>query len=158
MADSVDVDIRIGFDLPELEGRLSDAQARVMQEHRQKMVRAIRNDMWTGWKYANNPPEPGRSRRAWKGYEETTADTLSIIIENRARSYYGERAYSAYVKRRKGAEPEYLIVQENLLQSFLSPLIDEMQSTIGDELNTAGPPRRARTNRNSTYQTMNLEG
>ena len=53
-----------------------------------------------------------RSRRAWKGYEDTTAETLSIVIENKARSYYGNRAYAAYVKRRKGAEPEAAIVLE----------------------------------------------
>ena len=158
MSNDVDVDIRIGFDLPDLERQLTDAQARVMQKHRERMVRTIRNEMWVGWKYANNPPEPGRSRRAWKGYEDTTAETLSIVIENKARSYYGNRAYAAYVKRRKGAEPEAAIVLENLLQSHLPALIDDMQSTIGDELNTASPPRRVRQNRSSTYKTMNLEG
>ena len=48
MADSASVEITISYDGDDLKRILSDVEARVMREHREIMVKAIR-DQWVGW-------------------------------------------------------------------------------------------------------------
>jgi hypothetical protein len=155
----MDVNVSIGVDLSDLERALTDAESKVMQKHRAKMVSAIKDQMWRGWKYKGRDPDStGRSRRAWKGYEQTTEGTRSIIIENEARGFYSGKGYAAYVKRRKGAKPEAEIVLENLLQLHLPDLIEELTAEIDHSLNTESPPKRVRKNKTSTYKPMSLKG
>ena len=158
MADSIDVNITIGFDASDLERQLTATESEVMQDHRNKMLNGL-DMMWRGWKYKGLPPDrQGRSREAWRGYEQTTEGIREIIIENRARSYYGNKPYAGYVKRVGSAGEEFKVVRRKLLQSFVPALIEDLESEIARNLDTPGPAKKVRKNKSSTKISLDLEG
>ena len=163
MADSIDVEITLGFDATDLERQLNKTEAEVMQDHRKKMVAYI-DRAWRGWKYKGiSADRQGRSREAWTGYEQTTEGVREIIIENRARTYPnkdgsgGNKPYASYVKRSGSAVEEHKIVRQNLLQSFVPALIEDLESEIGRSLDTPGPAKKVRKNKTSTKTSLDLE-
>ena len=158
MSDSFDVEITMSIDIEAIERELVGAEVKVIQAARADMLNDIRKQ-WTGWKYKDKKPEQrGNSFRGWKGSEQTQANAFAILIENQARTYHDPtKGYSAYVKRRKGAQPEFEIVFENLLQSNVPRLVDDLSAAIADTINTDGPPKRVRQNRTSSYQRMTIE-
>ena len=164
MGDSIDVEITIGFDARHLERQLVESEVDVMQKHRNKMLEGI-DVMWRGWKYRGVPADrQGRSRRAWRGYEQTTEGIRQIIIENNARTYPnrdgsgGGKPYAAYITRSGAAREEWRIVREKLLLSFVPALIDDLESEIARNLNVEGPPKKVRENKTSTKSTFQIEG
>jgi hypothetical protein len=147
----------MGFDASDLDRILSDTEAQVMQDHRKKMVRHIRKN-WGPWEYKNVPTDQrGRSGEAWKGYEQTTEGIREIIIENKARTYRGNKPYAGYVKRAGALRVEWEIVREKLLQSHLPALIDDLESTIDRSLDTPGPAKKVRRNKSSDITRLSLE-
>ena len=159
MADSIDVNITIGFDASDLERQLTATESEVMQNHRKLMLNGIRSQMWIGWQYKGIPPNrQGRSLEGWTGYEQTTEGIREIIIENRARSYYGNKPYSGYVKRSGSAVEEFKVVRRKLLQSFVPALIEDLESEIARNLDTPGPAKKVRKNKSSTKISLDLEG
>lgn len=163
MADSVDVEITIGFDGSELERQLSATESEVMQDHRKKMLLHI-DQVWTGWQYKRIPPDrQGRSGEAWTGFEQTTEGIREIIIENKARSYPsksgrgGNKPYAGYVKRAGSTVEEHKVVRRKLLQSFVPALIEDLESEIGRNLDTPGPAKKVRKNKTSTKTSIDFE-
>jgi hypothetical protein len=157
VADSVDVEITMGFDASDLDRILTDTEAQVMQDHRKKMVQHIRKN-WVGWQYKNVPTDQrGRSGAAWRGYEQTTEGIREIIIENKARSYREDKPYAGYVKRAGAHRVEWEIVRQKLLQSHLPALIEDLESSIDRSLDTPGPAKKVRRNKTSTTTRLSLE-
>ena len=164
MADSIDVNITIGFDASDLERQLTATESEVMQDHRNKMLNGL-DMMWRGWKYKGLPPDrQGRSREAWRGYEQTTEGIREIIIENQARTYPnkdgsgGGKPYASYVTRSGASVPEWRIARVKLLQSFVPALIEDLESEIARNLDTPGPAKKVRKNKSSTKISLDLEG
>jgi hypothetical protein len=157
VSDSASVKISIGFDASALQRILTDAEARIMREHREQMLTDIRRQ-WTGWKYkGRNPASVGRSLAGWKASEQTTEGVREIVITNKARGYYTDKPYSAYVARKKGATPEWEVALQNLLESNLPAMQADLEAAIVDALTTEGPPKRVRENKSSTYKRISLE-
>lgn len=157
MADSVDVEITMGFDASDLDRILTDTEAQVMNEHQKKMVNFIAKE-WVGWQYKNVPTDQrGRSRAGWKGYEQTTEGIREIIIENKARSYRGNEPYAGYVTRSGYSTPEWIFMRRTLLQSHVPALIEDLASTIDRSLDTPGPAKRVRRNKTSDITRLSLE-
>jgi hypothetical protein len=147
----------MGFDASDLDRILTDTEAQVMQDHRKKMVQHIRKN-WVGWQYKNVPTDQrGRSGEAWRGYEQTTEGIREIIIENKARSYRGNKPYAGYVKRSGSHRVEWEIVRQKLLQSHVPALIEDLESTIDRSLDTPGPAKKVRRNKTSTTTRLSLE-
>ena len=158
MADSIDVNITIGFDASDLERQLTDTEAKLMRDYRNQMLAFIDRN-WVGWQYKNIPPSrQGRSGEAWTGFVQTTEGIREIIIENRARSYYGNKPYAGYVKRVGSAVEEFKVVRRKLLQSFVPALIEDLESEIARNLDTPGPAKKVRKNKSSTKISLDLEG
>ena len=157
LGDSASVEITIGWDADRLEGIMSDAMAQIMREHRETMLNDIRKQ-WSGWKYkGRNPLSVGRSRAGWKASEQTTEGKREIILENDARGYYSNKPYSAHVARTKGGTQEWKIVRQNLLESNVPAMIEDLEAAIIAGLHTDGPPKRVRKNKSSSYKTISLE-
>lgn len=157
MADSVDVEITMGFDASDLDRILTDTEAKLMRDHRRKMIDFI-DRSWVGWQYKNVPTDQrGRSGAAWRGYEQTTEGIREIIIENKARSYRGNKPYAGYVKRAGAHRVEWEIVRQKLLQSHLPALIEDLESSIDRSLETPGPAKKVRRNKTSTTTRLSLE-
>jgi len=157
VADSFEVDFRLSFDADNLERELIGEELRVVQEARKTILRDIQKQ-WVGWKYKGRDPQTvGNSRRAWKASEQTQAGTFAIIIENEAKHYRSGRSYTAAVRRSKGARPEVEIVWENLLESNLPQLQRDLAEAIARTIDTEGPPKRVRQNRQSSYQRIQIE-
>mgnify|MGYP003648950556 FL=1 len=157
MADSVDVEIIMGFDASDLDRILTDTEAQVMQDHRKKMVQHIRKE-WVGWQYKNVPTDQrGRSGEAWHGYEQTTEGIREIIIENKARTYRGGKPYAGYVTRSGYSTPEWIFMRRTLLQSHVPALIEDLESTIDRSLDTPGPAKKVRRNKSSDITRLSLE-
>ena len=158
MADSIEVDITIGFDATDLERQLTDSEAKLMRSHRIKMLNYI-DTAWTGWRYKGIPSNrQGRSGEGWTGYEQTTEGIREIVIENDARSYYGNKPYAAYVTRSGATVEEWRVVRQKLLQSFVPALIEDLESEIAQNIDTPGPAKKVRKNKTSEKITLDLEG
>ena len=158
MGDSIEVDITIAFDGTDLERQLTATESEIMQDHRDKMLDGI-DRMWQGWQYKGIPStRQGRSREGWTGYEQTTEGIREIIIENDARSYYGNKPYAAYVTRSGATVEEWRVVRQKLLQSFVPALIEDLESEIAQNIDTPGPAKKVRKNKTSEAITLDLEG
>ena len=163
MGDSIDVEITMGFDARDLDRQLTATESEVMQDHRNKMLEGL-DLMWRGWQYKGIPPDRrGRSRRAWKGYEQTTEGIREIIIENNARTYPnrdgtgGGKPYAGYITRSGASVPEWKNARQKLLQSFVPALIEDLESEISRNINTPGPAKQVRKNKTSTKTTFKFE-
>ena len=157
MSDSFDVDATMQFDVENVLRELSATEVLIVQKHREKMIDDIRGQ-WVGWRYKDRDPiTVGRSLDGWRGSEQTQVGEWAILIENKARSWDTGESYVKDVRRHRGAQPEYEIVRENLLQSNIPELIEELTAAIGDDLTAAGPPKRVRKNKNTKYQEIKLE-
>ena len=157
MADSVDVEITMGFDASDLDRILTDTEAEVMRDHRRKMIDFI-DRSWVGWQYKNVPTDHrGRSGEGWHGYEQTTEGIREIIIENKARTYRGNKPYAGNVTRSGYSTPEWIFMRRTLLQSHVPALIEDLESTIDRSLDTPGPAKKVRRNKSSDITRLSLE-
>jgi hypothetical protein len=156
---SADVVVTTSVDFTGIERILLNSERRVLQRNGQAILRFIRT-AWTGWSYVGRPKKAPRnvSMRAWRRDIETTEDKAVLRITNRARDWRtGIHEYVAYVRRKKGADPEYLSVFNDVEAEF----IPRMRQELIDEVNkNVGAPKRARKLRDrtsTTTQTLLLE-
>ena len=150
----VKIDTSINLDLDQ---RLSSAAADVFAIEAEEMKRATLNQ-WKGWKYKGRRPETlGRSRRAWDYKLQATEDPRQIVFINKARSYYGNKPYAAFVARTKTATKEWILVQAMLTERHLPRLRDRMIQAIKDALRTPGRRVKVRENKTSSYKRFSLE-
>ena len=141
------VEITTTLDVPAIARRLFPAELKVLRTHAAQIVREIKAK-WTGWKYlGRNLASVGRSRAAWRSKVQGTEHPFSFTIENEARSYYGNKPYSAYVARSKGAEPEHVKVFKWLVFERMvkveRDLTDAILKSIAD--GAKGPPKKLNT-------------
>ncbi len=158
VGESASVEITIGFNAEHIDRILSESEARLMREHREAMIAAIKSE-WIGWKYkGRNLATVGRSRAGWHAEEQTTEGTRTIIIKNDARGYYSGKPYAGYVARRKGGIPEWKIVWENLLESNVPAFVADLEAAISSAIDAPGPAKKVRKNKASKYKTLKIEG
>ena len=151
-----DVKIETSIDL-NLDQRLSAAAADAFAVEAEDMKIAILNQ-WEGWKYKGRRPETlGRSRRAWDYKLQATEDPRTITFINKARSYYGNKPYAAYVGRTKMATKEWILVQAMLVEKHLPRLRDRMIQAIQDAVRTPGRRVKVRENKTSSYKRFSLD-
>ena len=156
MSDSVAVQIAIGLDLSDLDRPLEQAELRVLQDYREKILKLIRH-RWTGWKYAGRTPASiGRSLAGWKGHEQSTEGIREIVIENEATGYYSGKPYVEFVRRSKGRTPEAEALAEIIGKQITPLLVTALLDAILDTIESDGPPKKVRENKSSTYSTMTL--
>ena len=151
----------IGVDMSDLQRRLVGRELDIFQKAAQKMMVDAR-DSWRGWKYEGRPASAPRqvSQRAWTSQLQITEDVRTITMINEARDWRtNKKAYSRYVKRRKGEVEEWTVVRDILIARNLPKLIDDLIEAV---LQTAAENEPRKTVRaNSTppdYQTMEIFG
>jgi hypothetical protein len=140
-------------DLSNLGGMLFDVERKVLTRYRGRMLAFLRGE-WTGWKYQGRPVDAPRnvSFKAWKARVIVNTPSPELHIENAARSWDTGDDYVAYVRRRKGAEVEWLRLGREMETRFVSAmtsdLLAEVTKSIGSP--TARRPLRTRGARPDT--------
>ena len=141
MSDEVGIDIVSSIDLRDLESRLTGEVLRVFDKNGRDMKTAIIK-RWRGWKYK------GRDMRTIR---------RELIFFNNARGYYTNKPYAAYVARRKGQTPEWLIMRDMLIREQLPKMIKEVTEALAKGMQR-GPAKRVRENKQTSYTRLSIEG
>lgn len=117
---------------PTLLRGVRDAVERTMEAAAPQMVAQARAQ-WTGWKYEGRPSDAPRdvSQKAWLARMEDGV----LVLSNDARDYRYGRAYVTHVRRRKGAEEEWRVLQRNLEESALPALTDALGAAVEEAWN-----------------------
>lgn len=128
-------------DLSNLGGMLFDVERKVLTRYRGRMLSFLRGE-WTGWKYQGRPANAPRnvSFKAWKAKVIVNTPAPELHIENAARSWDTGQDYVAYVRRRKGAEVEWVRLGRELDAKFTAAMVDDLLTEVQKNLAT---PRRA---------------
>ncbi len=157
MSDEVGIDIVSSIDLRDLESRLTGEVLRVFEDNGREMKAAIFK-RWRGWKYKGRDMRTiGRSSAGW-GYEvQATTGRRELILFNNARGYYTNKPYAAYVARRKGQTPEWLIMRDMLIREQLPKMIKEVTEALAKGMQH-GPAKRVRENKQTSYTRLSIEG
>ena len=143
-APMMSVEITTTLDVPAIARRLFPAEVKVLRTHGAQIVREIKAK-WRGWKYIGRSlATVGRSREAWKSKVQGTKHPFSLTIENEARSYYGNKPYSAYVARSAGAELEHIKVFKWLVFERMVRVEQDLSAAILKSIadGTTGPPKK----------------
>lgn len=154
-----DIDITTNIpDLPELNRRLSDSARRVLVGYETQMLEQYQ-DGWVGWKYKGRPPGAPRnvSMQAWKTRVQSTREGAALIVENNAKDWRtNTKTYAAFVKRKKGAQPEWLVFQKRTEETILPVLAQDLAKAVEESYDKPAPTRKIRTGVGET-QTLELE-
>lgn len=141
----MDMTVSMSLDVPAIEGMLARDELAILKRHQVEIVKEIKAK-WTGWKYEGRSPESvGRSRAAWKGRVQGTRPPFELVISNMARGYYSDKPYTAFVRRRMGAEPEHVIIYKWLVFERLPRLERELAEAITRNIGTPRPMKALRS-------------
>ena len=155
-----DVKIETSINL-KLDERIEGAALDAFDSSAREMKQAIL-DQWKGWRYKGMSSlavaqQTRRSRDAWRYELQATEDPRTITFINKARSYYGNKPYAAFVARTKTATKEWILGQAMLTERHLPRLRDRMIQAIKDALRTPGRRVKVRENKTSSYKRFSLE-
>lgn len=159
--DFSNVAIQVGIDLSEIKGRLLEDEVQIMDDHADRM-RTATKEHWTGWRYQGvSAKARGNSGRAWRSKVQATEGTRGIILENRARGFYGKKPYAAFVHRagtKATGSEEWRTVLKLLIDDHLPALKADLTASILRNLSEPRAPKRVRENKSIGFTTLNLVG
>ena len=151
---------QIGVDMTDLKRRLMDKELEIFQRAGQQMLKDVQA-VWTGWKYKGRPPSAARnvSLAAWKQEFQITEGVRTITLINNARDWRTrKKAYSGYVKRKKGDVEEWIIIRDILMARNLPELIDDLTRAVHETAAENEPRKTLRANTTPTdYQSMSFD-
>jgi len=155
MNDEVQVEITTSIDLSDIKARLDGEVLRVFEEQGRDMKKEIQN-RWRGWKYKGRDMATiGNSLRGW-GYDvQATEGERALIFFNKAKGWSSDKPYSAYVARRKGAMPEWLVMRDMLIRDYLPKMIKAVIEALAKDM-THGPTKQVRENKQSKTTKLNI--
>lgn len=152
MGRKADVSLTTTIDFADLNRRLTDAENKVFNAHREGIVEFIKG-RWTGWIYKGRPAAADRlvSHQAWSSELETTENRAVLLIFNHARSR--GKAYSAYVHRSGNSTLESVVVWAEVKEKLLPALKRDLIAAVSKALTTPGKRRKLAGNRTAARTT-----
>ena len=156
MSDGVKVEITSSINLENIQARLDGEVLRVFEEQGREMQKAIQSG-WRGWKYKGRDMKTiGNSLKGWGHEIQATEGKRELIFFNKAKGWRSDKPYSAYVARRKGATPEWLVMRDMLTRDYLPKMIKAVIEALAKGM-TQGPTKRVRENKQTTTAKMNIQ-
>lgn len=158
--DSASVAITMGVDIPALQERLGTSALDALQRRADAVQESIQQ-LWRGWEYKSAPEKArGRSGAAWKTRIQATARLRSVLVENKARSFYGRKPYTAFVHRAGDSTLEWTRVRDLLVRQHWPAMREELAAAIRHDIATGarGPKKKVRENKATRFRRATFTG
>ena len=119
------------------------------------MANAI-DKQWRGWKYkGRDMGTTGRSSAGWTYDIQATEGARVLYFLNNATHYSTGKPYASLVARKKGATPEWKLVQANLTSSYLPRMVKAVTAALAKGMEH-GASKQVRENKQTTYTKLKI--